>query len=298
MMMELRLLKYFLEAANELNITRASQKLHMTQPSLSKQLGGLERELGRKLYVRENYGIRLTNDGILFRKRAQEIVDLEEKTRAEFADDNKQIISGTVYIGAGETKCVRHIGRAIRDLRTEYPGIKYRMISGDYEDVAEKLTRGLIDFGLFVGKVSLKDYDCITLPESDTWGLVVRSDDSLAAKESITPGDLRDRELLFSHQAQAHGEFSEWLGFRSDTLSITGTHNLAYNASVMVREGLGVLVTIDGIIDTGANSGLKFIPLKPEMKADLVLAWKKESILSKAAQKFLQVFRRVITLND
>ena len=295
--MEIRLLKYFLEAANELHITRAAERLHITQPSLSKLLGVLEHELGRKLYVRERYGIRLTNDGILFRKRAQEIVDLEEKTLAEFSAHDSQIITGTVYIGAGETEGVKHIGRVIRKIREEYPAINYRMISGDYQDVAEKLTRGLIDFGLFVGKVSLKDFDCLALPECDTWGLIVRSDDPLADNESITPDDIKDRELLFSHQAQAHGEFSEWLGFRSDTLNITGTHNLAYNASVMVREGLGVLVTIDGIVDTSADSGLKFIPLKPDMKAELVLAWKKEAILSKAAQKFLQVFRHTITQN-
>lgn len=295
--MELRLLKYFLEAANELHITRTAEKLHMTQPSLSKQLGTLERELGRKLYVRERYGIRLTNDGILFRKRAQEIVDLEAKTLAEFADDYAQNITGTVYIGAGETKGVKYIGQVLSEIRAEFPGINYRMISGDYEDIAEKLTRGLIDFGLFVGKVSLKDYDCLALPECDTWGLIVRSDDPLAQKESITPYDIKGCELLFSHQAQAHGEFSEWLGFRADTLNITGTHNLAYNASVMVREGLGVLITIDGIIDTSQNSGLKFIPLMPAMKAELVLAWKKEAILSKAAQKFLQVFKRSITQN-
>lgn len=295
--MEIRLLKYFLEAANELHITRAAERLHITQPSLSKLLGVLEHELGRKLYVRERYGIRLTNDGILFRKRAQEIVDLEEKTLAEFSANDSQIITGTVYIGAGETDGVKHIGRVIRKIREEYPAINYRMISGDYEDVAEKLTRGLIDFGLFVGKVSLKDFNCISLPECDTWGLIVRSDDPLAENESITPDDIKDRELLFSHQAQAHGEFSEWLGFRSDSLNITGTHNLAYNASVMVREGLGVLVTIDGIIDTSEDSGLKFIPLKPDMKAELVLAWKKEAILSKAAQKFLQVFRHTITQN-
>ena len=296
--MEIKFLRYFLEAAKELNITRASQRLHMTQPSLSKQLGILEREIGRKLYVRENYGIRLTPDGILFRKRAQEIIDLEERTRAEFAANDSQIISGTVYIGAGETAGVSHIGQVIREIRAEYPGIKYRMISGDFEDVTEKLSKGLIDFGLFVGKVNLKDYDCIQLPYSDTWGAVVRSDDPLAQNESITPNDIKDRELLFSHQAQAHGEFSEWLGFRSDQLNITGTHNLAYNASVMVREGLGVLITIDGIISTGSESGLKFIPLKPEIKAGLVLAWKKEAILSKAAQKFRQAMKHSLTQDD
>lgn len=286
--MEIRLLKYFLEAAKELNITRTAAKFHVAQPAMSKQLGKLERELGRKLYVRENYGIRLTPDGILFRKRAQEIVDLEEKTLAEFSADNTQAITGTVYIGAGETQGVKYVGKVLRELRAKFPGISYRMISGDFEDVTEKLGKGLIDFGLFVGKVSLKDYDYISLPCSDTWGAIVRNDDPLAQKKSITPDDIKDRELLFSHQAQTHGEFSEWLGFSPDTLSITGTHNLAYNASVMVREGLGVLITIDGIINTGPDSGLTFIPLMPEMKAGLALAWKKDAIFSKAAQVFRQ----------
>ncbi|MBR1658000.1 MAG: LysR family transcriptional regulator [Synergistaceae bacterium] len=290
--MELRLLKYFIEAANELSITRAAQRLHITQPSLSRQLGTLEREIGRKLYVRESYGIRLTQDGILFRKRAQEIIDLEAKTLQEFSQTDKQIITGTVYIGAGETAGVKHIGKILRELRSEYPAINYRMISGDFEDIAEKLGKGLIDFGLFVGKVSLRDYNIITLPYTDTWGVIVKNDDPLTELEYITPDNLRDKELLFSHQAQTQGEFSEWLGFRSDELNITGTHNLAYNASVMVREGLGVLITIDGIISTGSESGLKFIPLMPEMKAELILAWKKEAILSKAAQKFLQDLRK------
>ena len=287
-MIEIRLLKYFLEAANELNITRTAMKFHMAQPAMSKQLGKLEREVGRKLYVRENYGIRLTPDGILFRKRAQEIIDLEEKTLAELAGTDSIIITGTVYIGAGETPGVSHIGKVLREIRAEYPGINYRMISGDFEDIAEKLGKGLIDFGLFVGKVNLKDYDYISLPYADRWGAIVRSDDELAGKSHILPEDLRGRELLFSHQAHTQGEFSEWLGFRSDELNITGTHNLAYNASIMVREGLGVLITIDGIVNTAADSGLKFIPLMPEMKAGLVLAWKKDAILSKAAQKFRQ----------
>ncbi|MBQ6971852.1 MAG: LysR family transcriptional regulator [Synergistaceae bacterium] len=293
--MELHILRYFLEAAKELNITRTAAKFHVAQPAMSKQLGKLERELGRKLYVREQHGIRLTPDGILFRKRAQEIVDLEEKTLAEFAQDDTQIISGTVYIGAGETAGVRRIGRVLREIRAEYPGINYRMISGDYEDVAEKLGKGLIDFGLFVGKVSLKDYDCLILPESDRWGAIVRVDDVLADREFVSPSDLRGRELLFSHQACTQGEFSEWLGFRADTLNITGTHNLAYNAAVMVREGLGILITIDGIISTGNESGLRFIPLMPEIRAGLVLAWKKDAILSKAAQKFRQQFTASFT---
>ena len=152
--MEMRLLRYFLEAANESSITRAAQNLHITQPSLSRQLAQLEEELGRKLYTRESYGIRLTEEGLLLKKRAAEILGLAEKTISELSDST-ETLSGTVYIGAGETAGVRHIAAVLRELRTKYPCVTYRMISGDAEDVADKLDKGLTDFGLFVGKVPL-----------------------------------------------------------------------------------------------------------------------------------------------
>ena len=288
--LDLRTLKYFVETAREENITRAAEHLNITQPTLSRQLAGLEESLGKKLYVRESYGIRLTEEGRLLFERAQEIIELEHKTLTELSGNN---INGTVYIGSGETAGVRHIGRVLRALRAKYPGIRYRMISGDAEDISVKLDRGLIDFGLFVGKVNLMKYECITLNDSDRWGVIMRSDDELSVKKYITPDDLKGRELLFSHQAKSQGEFSEWLGCPVNELNITGTHNLAYNASIMVREGVGILVTSEGIISTGSRSGLKFVPLKPEIKAGLVLARKKESVLSGAAKKFLEEFRKV-----
>ena len=292
--MEIRLLRYFLEAARELNITRAAKRLHITQPSLSRQLADLEDELGRKLYIRERCGIRLTEEGMLLKKRAEEIIDLEEKTLTELKGTE---ISGTVYIGAGETAGVRHIGRVLVELRRKYPAIRYRMISGDAEDVGDKLDKGLTDFGLFVGKVNLENYECINLPDADRWGVIMRCDDELAERESVSPDDIRARELLFSHQAMEQGEFSEWLGGSACELKIAGTHNLAYNASVMVREGLGILITIEGIIRTGGDSGLVFVPLLPEIKAELVLAWKKNAVLSKAAAKFLECFRASVSPN-
>ncbi len=281
--MELRTLKYFLEVAREGSITRAAAHLHLTQPTLSRQIAQIEDELGEKLYTRENYGIRLTEEGLLLKKRAEEILELEEKIRLEFSGDN---IRGTIYIGAGETAGIKHIARIIKHLREKYHEIKFRMISADAEDVTDKLDRGLIDFGVFVGKVNLNKYDCITLPHYDTWGIMARYDDELATKNFIVPEDLRERELLLSHQAKTQGEFSEWLGYSIDELNIIGTHNLAYNASVMVREGLGVLLTISGIVNI--ENDLRFIPLKPELKAGLMLAWKKEAVMSKAARKFLE----------
>ena len=292
--MEIRTLKYFLEIANEENLTRAAEKLHITQPTLSRQIAGLEQEIGRKLYTRESYGIRLTEEGRLLKKRAQEILELEAKTLTELTGTN---IHGTIYIGAGETAGVKHISKVLRDLRRDYPEINYRMISGDAEDISDKLSKGLIDFGLFVGKVNLKDYEYINLPDADKWGVIIRRDDELSMKEFIAPDDLKGRELLFSHQAKSHGEFSEWLGYNMNELDIIGTHNLAYNASVMVREGLGILITIEGIVNATEETGLKFIPLRPEIKAELVLAWKKSAVFSKAAQKFLEVFKASTSLN-
>ena len=225
----------------------------------------------------------------MLKKRAQEILALEAKTRQELSEADSTI-SGTVYIGAGETSGIHHIAKILRKLREDFPLITYRMISADAEDTSDKLDKGLIDFGVFVGKVNLHKYDCITLPDSDRWGLLVRADDELAGHEHISTEDLRGRELLFSHQAVTHGEFSEWLGYPADELKIAGTHNLAYNASVMVREGLGVLLTIEGVV---SNEGLKFIPLRPEIFAGLVLAWKKGAVFSKAAVKFLELAEKI-----
>ena len=286
--MELRTLKYFLEVAREGNITRAATHLHITQPTLSRQIAQIEDELGEKLYTRENYGIRLTEEGLLLKKRAEEMLELEEKIRLEFSGGN---ISGTIYIGAGETVGIKHIAKIIKHLREKYHEIKFRMISADAEDVTDKLDRGLIDFGVFVGKMNLDKYDCITLPHYDTWGIMTRYDDELASKKFIVPEDLRGRELLLSHQAKVQGEFVEWLGYSVDKLNIIGTHNLAYNASVMVREEVGVLLTISGIVNVAGENDLRFIPLRPELKAGLVLAWKKDAVISKAARKFLEIAR-------
>ena len=288
--MELRILKYFLEAAREGSITKAALKIHITQPTLSRQIAQLESELGKKLYTRENYGIKLTQEGLLLKKRAEEILELEEKTINEIMNQENNL-AGIIYIGAGETAGIKYICRVLKILHEKYNSIKYRMISADAEDVSYKLDKGLIDFGLFVGKVNLNKYNCLALPYSDIWGALVRKDDQLAEKNFITPEDLKGRELLFSHQAKSQGEFSEWLKFPIEDLNIAGTHNLAFNASIMVREGLGILITIENIINTGSESNLKFIPLKPEIKANLNLAWKKEAVLSKAAKKFLEYLR-------
>ena len=293
--MEIRVLRYFIEAAREGNITKAAVRLHLSQPTITRQLHQLEEELGVKLFTRGSVNIRLTREGLLLKERAQEIIDLEEKAKADLSSFQKDI-SGTIYIGAGETIGIRSVGRMMKELRERYPNIHYRMISGDMEGVAEKLDKGLVDFGVFVGKVNLDKYDYLVLPDADTWGVLLLKDDPIVKKGFVCPKDLLGRPLLSSYQAMAEGEFVEWLGYPVENLNVVGLHNLIYNASVMAREGLGIVLTIEGIIDTSERSDFRFVPLKPEMTARLALAWRKDAVFSPAAGKFLELAREELAV--
>jgi len=282
--MELRVLKYFLEIAKDENLTRAAERLYITQPTLTRQLHQLEEELGKKLYTRTNYKIRLTEEGKLLKERAQEFLELEEKTKADIKGSSDNI-SGIIYIGAGETIGIRFVGKVLKKLITQYPKINYRMISADSEGVIEKLDRGLLDFAVFVGKTKIEKYNFLTLPDSDRWGIMLPKNLALAQKDFVTPEDLLKIPLLTSYQSIKENEFEGWLGYPKEKLNIVGFHNLMYNGSVMALEGLGAILTIENIVH---EDELKFLPLKPELQARLVIAWRKNAIFSKAAEKFLE----------
>lgn len=288
--MELRVLRYFLAVTREESITGAAQSLHVTQPTLSKQLMDLEEELGRKLFLRGSRKITLTEDGMFFRKRAQEIVDLVEKAQAEFSTLD-EVESGDVYIGGGETRAMGLIAQTVRRLHDTYPGIRYHLYSGNGEDVAERLDKGLLDFGLFVGLIDFKKYDYLKLPMQDTWGLVIREDDHLARLDAIRPEDLAGVPILCSRQALIQNELSGWLGYDFGKLNIIATYNLIYNASLMVREGLGCALCIDGLLNVFGTQGLCFRPFEPRVTADLAIAWKKYQVFSRAAKTFLNALQ-------
>lgn len=283
--MELRVLKYFLAVAREESITAAADSLHITQPTLSKQLMDLENELGKKLFVRGNRRITLTEEGKYLRQRAQEIVDLADKTEAEFK--NEDAICGDICIGGGETHSMRYIARAIQHLHGKCPDVHVHLFSGNAEDIAERLDKGCIDFGLFVGPIDLTRFDYLKLPASDTWGLILRKDHPLALKDSIQPQDLLGIPLLCSRQAMLHNELGSWLGFPTQKLNLIGTYNLIYNASILVEEGIGCALSIDGLINTSCNSQLCFRPFEPRITAEILIAWKKYQVFPKAAEKFL-----------
>ncbi len=292
--MEIRLLKYFLAVSREENITAAAESLHITQPTLSKQLMELEDELGKKLLIRGKRKITLTEDGILLRKRAGEIIDLLEKTQAELKNMDNEIISGDIYIGAGETEGMRIIAKLSSKLQKKYPNIHYHLFSGNSEDVIEKLDKGLIDFGVLIEPTDIKKYGYVKLPVYDTWGVLMRKDSDLAKKDYIEPNDLLDIPLLCSRQALANNEFSIWFGDNTEKLNVVATYNLIYNASLYVEEGFGYAVTLDKLINLTDDSNLCFKPIIPNLKANLVMVWKKYQVFSKTTQVFLDELQKEI----
>lgn len=284
--MEIRVLKYFLAVAREQNISAAAESLFLSQPTLSRQLKELEEELGKQLFIRGSRKITLTEEGLLLRKRAEEIVELMDKTEKELLGSDEQV-SGEIYIGAGETDGLRLIAKAAKELQAEYPQINYRIISGDAVDIIERLDKGLIDFALLLEPVDISKYSYLKFPVKDVWGVLMRRDCPLAQKKSISPKDLQDMPLIVSRQALDGSELTQWLKNGSEQLNIVSTYNLVYNASLMVDEGLGVALCLDKIINVSGDSSLCFRPLKPKLEVGMNLVWKKYQVFSKAAEKFI-----------
>lgn len=285
--MDIRVLQYFLAVAREESITKAAERLRMTQPPLSRQLKDLEEELGKQLLIRGSKKVTLTEDGMLLRKRAEELVDLMEKTKAELTSSDENI-GGDIHIGCGETEAISFLAQAARDLQKKHPLIHYHIYSGDAERVMERLDKGLIDFGLLVGSVDINKYDYIKLPLKDTWGILMRRDSPLAEKESIIAEDLWDKPLIISHQTSANSEMFSWLKRDTSRLNIVATYDLVYNASLFVRKGFGYVLALDKIINTTGDSELCFRPLYPTLEVRLCIVWKKYQVFSKASNAFLQ----------
>ncbi len=288
--MDIRVLQYFLAVAREESITRAAETLRMTQPPLSRQLKDLEDELRKKLLIRGSKKVTLTEDGMLLRKRAEEMIDLMEKTKAELTSSDENI-SGEIYIGGGETDAVSLFAQTAGKLQKKYPQIHYHIYSGDAEIVMERLDKGLIDFGLLVGPVDVSRYDYMRLPVNDIWGVLMRKDAPLAEKDVIRAEDLWDKPLILSHQAYSGSDISVWLGRDAHRLNVVMTYNLIYNAAHFVKTGFGYAITLDKLINTTGNSELRFRPLYPTLEAGLCIVWKKYQVFSRASKQFLNQLR-------
>lgn len=284
--MEFRVLQYFLAVAREQSVSGAAEYLHLSQPTLSRQLKDLEDELGKQLFIRGNRKITLTDEGMTLRKRAEEIMDLVKKTEDEIMlSDNT--VTGNVYIGAGETDAVRILAKAAYQLQQEFPQICIHISSGDAEDVTERLNKGLIDFGVLFDPTDLSEYNHLRIPVKDEWGVLMRRDSPLAEKEIITPEDLWDKPLIVSRQQKEGSNLSIWLKQSFSNLNIVATYSLLYNGSLMVEEGMGYALCLNHIINPTGESRLCFRPLYPKLEVGLNVVWKKYQILNKASEKFL-----------
>ncbi len=295
--MEFRVLEYFLAVAREQSITAAAASLHISQPALSTQLKALEKELGKQLLIRGVKGSRkvlLTEEGMILRKRAEELVSLMRRTEEEITGSDG-MISGNVYIGAGETESVRLFAEAAEKVQKKYPDIRYHISSGNAEHVLEYLDKGLIDFGLLFTEIDAQKYEAFPVPIHDRWGVLMRRDSSLAYHESIAPEDLWDKPLIVSHQKGDDLFVNRWLQREESDLHIVATYNLLYNASLLVEEGLGYAICFDKIINTEGSS-LCFRPLSPQLESPAYIVWKKYQVFSKATKAYLDCLLEI--LND
>ena len=292
--MEIRALKYFLITVREGNITKAAKYLNLTQPNLSRQINMLERDIGHKLFERRHSNIVLTPEGILLKKRAEEIIDMIEKARAEF-NFTDEVIAGDIFIGAGESWAMSLVASVMKDVQKDYPHIKYNIYSGNFQDITEKLDKGLLDFGLLIDPADLSKYDYLKMPAKDTWGLIMRKDSSLSRNKNITKKDLLNIPLIISRQVMEteieDNDFSRWFSDTFDKLNITATYNLIYNALIMVREGMGYALCLDKLIYNMHNENICFIPLKPKLESGLNIVWKKNQEFSRASKIFLDALK-------
>ncbi len=285
--MDIRVLKYFLAVASEGNITKAAEVLHITQPTLSRQLMELEEELGTPLFLRGKRKIALTESGILFQQRVREIITLLEKAEREISDEN-QLVGGVISIGCVESMASLLLSEAMAEFSDRYPLVRYEVYTANGDDIREKLDSGALDIGILVEPVETSKYDFMRLKVTDRWGLVMRSDDKLAVKESIDVNDLLDLPLIVPRRTIVKEEIADWLGIGSGQLNIAASVNLLTNAILLAERKLGYIVTIEGAYLIRPKEGIRFIPFAPAKTSGHVVAWKKNRIFNTATRLFVE----------
>lgn len=288
--MEIRVLQYFLTIAREESISKAAEVLHITQPTLSRQMKELEDEFNKQLFIRGSRKITLTEDGILLKQYAQEIISLVDKANRDLLKEDNEL-AGDIYIGSGESSAIRFVMQVIAKMQSKYPKICFHLFSGNAQDVADKLDSGLLDFGIFFDPVNLTKFDYFTLPFKETMGLLMKKDDELASYNVITPELLKNKPIIASNQDIVKNEIAGWIGGNERKLDIKVTYNLINNAALLVEEGGGYALTFKDLIRVDENSPLCFKALWPQMDVGIHIAWKKYHVFSKQAETFLELMK-------
>ena len=285
--MEIRVLRYFLTVVREESITKAADVLHITQPTLSRQLSQMEEEVGVKLFNRGSRRITLTNEGILLRRRAEEILQLVDKTEKELIEQEEQV-EGKISIGCGEIAAVQVLPNLIKTFREKYPQVTFDIFTATADLVKEQMDKGLLDIGLLLEPVDMEKYDFIRLEVKEKWVVLMRPDSPLAEKESVTAKDLSALPLILPRRMNVQNELASWFGNYYDTLNVVFTSNLSTNSAVMVTGGLAYSLVIEGAVPFWDRSKVTYRPLAPSLTATSVLAWKRGQPFSLAAAKFIE----------
>lgn len=285
--MELRVLRYFLMAAREENITRAAQNLHVTQPTLSRQLMQLEEELGVTLFRRSSHRIVLTEDGMLLKRRAQEILELSDKTRREF--QSREELTGEVAIGCGETRNMAYLSDLMVSFRQEHPLVQFRIRTATADDVKERIERGLLDIGLLLEPVEAASYDSVRLPYVESWGALVRADSPLAGEQGLSPEALLPWPLLLPWRESVHSQVMGWFGEEYRKIQVAARFDFTYNAAIMVKHHMGIALCHDK--GTAFFPTLRMVPLAPRLENGALLVWKKDLPRSRAVEQFIAHIR-------
>ena len=288
--MELRVLHYFLAIAREENFTKAARQLHVTQPTLSRQIADLEQELGVKLFVRSNHHIILTEDGMILKRRAQEILSLADKTKRDFLQKD-EALSGTISIGSGEFRATEYLAKIIAAFRKKYPRVNYEIYSGNAQNIRDYIERGTLDIGLMSEPVDMRKYDIINMPVKEQWGVFVPKDSPLFERESVRPEDLQGMSVVTATGDFNQSRIGKWLGDYKDRVEIAATANLPYNEAVLAQEKIGVMLSIKL---NCSYENLRFIPLSPVLEVSTVLGWKKEQIFSAATSSFIDFAKKYL----
>lgn len=285
--MEIRILRYFLTVVREESITKASEVLHITQPTLSRQLAQMEKDLGVKLFDRGTRKIKLTNEGILLRRRAEEILQLVDKTEKELVEQEEQV-EGKISMGCGEIAAVQLLSQIIKSFRQKYPLVTFDIFTATADLVKEQMDKGLLDIGLFLEPIDMEKYEFTRLDIGEKWVVLMRSDDPLAARETITAKDLSELPLILPRRMNVQNELASWFGSYYDRLNVVFTSNLSTNSSIMVNSGLAYSLVIEGAVPFLDHSKITYRPLDPPLTATSVLAWKRGQPFSLATTKFIQ----------
>lgn len=288
--MELRVLNYFLAIAREENFTKAAQQLHITQPTLSRQIAQLEEELGVDLFVRSNHNIILTEDGMILKRRAQEILSLADKTKRDFLHKDENL-EGVISIGSGEFLSTRCLTDCIAQFRRKHPLVRYEFYSGNAGNIRDQIERGLLDIGLMSEPIDIRKYEFISMPIKEEWGAFVREDSPLIDKDFIAPQDLVDIPLILPLGDFAESHIGKWFGEYISQIDVIAKGNLLYNEAMMAQSNIGAVI---GIRLKSNYDRLRFIPLNPSLKIDTALAWKKEQIFSAATTAFIDFSKQYL----